>query len=129
VARLGERRTLLLGLFCGAAGMAIYGLAPTGPLFLIGVPVMSLWGLAGPAILGLMSRLVGPSEQGQLQGANTSLTSVAGLLGPGLFAASFSLMLASLPGAAFDLSALILLAALGVAAWATRTPPDAAPPR
>lgn len=129
VARLGERRTLLVGLFCGAAGMAIYGLAPSGPLFLIGVPVMSLWGLAGPAILGLMSRLVGPSEQGQLQGANTSLTSVAGLFGPGLFAASFSLMLATLPGAAFDLSALILLVALGVAAWATRTPPDAAQPR
>jgi DHA1 family tetracycline resistance protein-like MFS transporter len=129
VARLGERRTLLVGLFCGAAGMAIYGLAPTGPLFLIGVPVMSLWGLAGPAILGLMSRLVSPSEQGQLQGANTSLTSVAGLVGPGLFAAAFSLMLTTLPGAAFDLSALILLAALGVAAWATRTPRDAAPPR
>jgi DHA1 family tetracycline resistance protein-like MFS transporter len=125
VERLGERRTLLVGLLCGVAGMAIYGLAPTGPLFLIGVPVMSLWGLSGPAILGLMSRLVSPSEQGQLQGANTSLTSVAGLLGPGLFAAAFSLLLTTLPGAAFDLSALILLGALGVAAWATRTPPDA----
>jgi DHA1 family tetracycline resistance protein-like MFS transporter len=129
VARLGERRTLLVGLFCGGLGMAIYGLAPTGPLFLIGVPVMSLWGLAGPAILGLMSRLVSPSEQGQLQGANTSLTSVAGVLGPGLFAATFSLMLTTLPGAAFNLSALVLLAALGVAVWATRTPPDAGRPR
>jgi len=32
VARLGERATLLLGLLCGALGMAIYGLAPTGLL-------------------------------------------------------------------------------------------------
>ena len=35
----------------------------------LGVPVMALWGLAGPALQGLMSRLVSPSEQGQLQGA------------------------------------------------------------
>jgi DHA1 family tetracycline resistance protein-like MFS transporter len=125
VARLGERRTLLFGLLCGAAGMAIYGVAPSGGLFLIGVPVMSLWGLSGPAILGLMSRLVSPSEQGQLQGANTSLTSVAGLLGPGLFAMAFSLLLGSLPGAPFDLAALILVLALAVAGWATRTSPAA----
>jgi DHA1 family tetracycline resistance protein-like MFS transporter len=129
VARLGERRTLLLGLVCGAAGMAIYGLAPTGALFLIGVPVMSLWGLSGPAILGLMSRLVSPSEQGQLQGANTSLTSIAGLLGPGLFATAFAQLLGPLPGAPFDVSALILVLALGAAWWATRASPDADRPR
>ena len=89
--------------------MAIYGLAPTGWLFLIGVPVMALWGLAGPAIHGLMSRLVGPSEQGQLQGANTSLTSIAGLIGPGVFAVTFRLCSSRLPGAASLLAALILL--------------------
>ena len=61
------------GLLCGALGMAIYGLAPTGRWFWLGVPVMALWGLSGPAIMGLMSRLVSPSEQGQLQGANSSL--------------------------------------------------------
>ena len=41
VARLGERTTLLLGLLCGALGMAIYGLSPTGLLFLAGVPTMA----------------------------------------------------------------------------------------
>lgn len=120
VARLGERLTLLLGLLCGALGMAVYGLAPTGVSFLIGVPVMSLWGLSGPAIMGLMSRLVAASEQGQLQGANTSLTSISGLIGPGLFVVTFSGLLERLPGAAFDLAALILLAALAVAGAATR---------
>lgn len=129
VAKLGERYTALVGLVFGALGMAVYGLAPTGPLFLIGVPVMSIWGLSGPAIMGLMSRLVSPSEQGHLQGANASIMSVAGLLGPGIFALSFSLWLDRLPGAAFDLAALILLAALTVAWLATRTPPSDAPPR
>jgi len=129
VARLGERATLLLGLACGALGMAIYGLAPTGLLFLAGVPTMALWGLSGPAIMGLMSRLVSASEQGQLQGANTSLTSVAGRTGPGIFAVTFSGLLDQRPGAAFDLAALVLLAALGVAWAATRQRPADGPPR
>jgi DHA1 family tetracycline resistance protein-like MFS transporter len=128
VARLGERATLLLGLLCGALGMAIYGLSPTGPLFLLGVPTMALWGLSGPAIMGLMSRRVSPSEQGQLQGANTSLTSVAVLIGPGIFAVTFSRLLERLPGAAFDLAALILLGAFAVAWAVTRRRPAYAPP-
>jgi DHA1 family tetracycline resistance protein-like MFS transporter len=125
VARLGERRALLLGLLCGALGMAIYGLAPTGMLFLIGVPIMSLGGLSGPAILGLMSRRVSDSEQGQLQGANTSLSSVAGLIGPGLFAVTFSASLDRLPGVAFDLAALIVLGSSAVAWVVTRKQPSA----
>lgn len=129
VAQLGERPTLLLGLLCGALGMAIYGLAPTGILFLVGVPVMALWGLSGPAILDLMSRRVGDSEQGQLQGANTSLTSIAGLIGPGLFAVTFSGSLDWLPGAAFDLAAFIVLGSFAVAWAVTRKQPSADPPR
>jgi len=129
VARLGERATLLLGLLCGALGMAIYGLSPTGPLFLLGVPTMALWGLSGPAIMGLMSRLVSPSEQGQLQGANTSLSSVAGLIGPGIFAVTFSGLLEQLACAAFDLAALILLGAFAVAWAVTRRRPRAGRPR
>ena len=70
---LGERRTLLFGLLCGAVGFAIYGLAPTGSLYWSGIPVMAFWGLAGPAAQGLMTRRVGPMEQGQLQGAIASL--------------------------------------------------------
>jgi len=90
---------------------------------------MALWGLSGPAIMGLMSRLVSPSEQGQLQGANTSLSSVAGLIGPGIFAVTFSGLLERLPGAAFDLAALILLGACAVAWLVTRRRPAYAPPR
>ena len=116
VAKLGERCTMLMGLWGGAIGMAIYGLAPTGLLFWIGVPVMSLWGLAGPASQAMMSRLVNPSEQGQLQGANTAIMSIAGLIGPGLFVLSFSHFIEGrgpieLPGAPFLLAAALLFAA------------------
>ena len=76
-----------------------------------------------------MTRRVSVSEQGQLQGANTSLSSVAGLIGPGIFAVTFSGLLEQLPGAAFDLAALILLGACAVALMVTQRQPAYAPPR
>src|SRR5262249_32679387 len=80
VKRFGERTTLLVGLVFGVAGFAIMGLAPTGPVFWLGIPVMAVWGLVNPASQGLMSRRIGPQQQGQLQGANASLTGVANLI-------------------------------------------------
>lgn len=38
VRRFGERRALQLGLGCGATGFLIFGVAPTGPLFWLGIP-------------------------------------------------------------------------------------------
>ena len=132
VARLGERWAMITGLLFGAVGMAIYGLAPTGLWFWTGVPVMSLWGLAGPASQSLMSRLVGPSEQGQLQGTNTALMSIAGIVAPGLFAITFAHFIEpipnrlQLPGAPYLLAALLLIVAAGIAGRATaaRQPVD-----
>jgi len=120
VARLGERWTMIGGLLAGTLGMTIYGLAPTGTVFWLGLPVMALWGLAGPASQGLMTRLVSSSEQGQLQGAGASLTSLSNLLGPGVFAATFASSLSWMPGAPWFLAAAVLVAAAVVAFLATR---------
>ncbi|HEY4156574.1 MAG TPA: MFS transporter [Polyangiaceae bacterium] len=116
VARLGERRALLLGLLFGSVGFAIYGLAPSGALFFLGVPVMAIWGVSGPAIQGLMSSRVGMTEQGKLQGANSSLMGIAELVGPGLYTGAFAYFighgaLLELPGAPFLLAASLLAAA------------------
>ncbi|MCC8427768.1 TCR/Tet family MFS transporter [Reyranella aquatilis] len=127
VGRLGSRLALVAGLLAGALGMSIYGLAPTGPWFWAGVPVMAFWGLAGPALQDMMSRRVGPSEQGQLQGANSASRSIAGLASPGVFAALFALSLDRLPGAAFLLAGLLLVAAAAVAWIATARTRPAAP--
>jgi DHA1 family tetracycline resistance protein-like MFS transporter len=131
VARLGERRALLLGLASGALGMVVYGVAPTGGWFCLGVPVMALWGLPNPAAQGPMTRLVNDSEQGQLQGAGTSMNSIAGLLAPGLFTVTFAHFIGrtpghlDVPGSAFLLAALVLLAAMAAAWFATRPRPSA----
>ena len=44
VRRFGERSALILGLLFGTAGFATYGIASTGSVFLVGVPLMALWG-------------------------------------------------------------------------------------
>ena len=122
VNRFGERRALYLGLACGAAGIFIYGVAPTGPLFWLGIPVMALWGVAGAATQALITRRVSPEQQGQLQGATNSVQSVSQLLGPFLFTLTFAYFIGpqtplKLPGAPFLLAAALLLLALLVSVW------------
>jgi DHA1 family tetracycline resistance protein-like MFS transporter len=119
VKRLGECRTLVTGLLCGCVGFSVYGLASTGGVFWLGVPIVALWGLAGPSLQSLMTQRVQPTEQGRLQGANSSLMGIAGMVGPGLFTDAFARGIAPsgswhVPGASFLLAAgLLVLAAVG----------------
>ncbi len=117
----GERMALLLALVCGAAGFLIFAIAPTGPLSWLGIPVMSLWGVAGAAIQSLMTKRVKPDQQGQLQGATASVQSISQLLGPFLFTLTFAYFISPqtplhLPGAPFFLASSLVLVALAVAA-------------
>jgi DHA1 family tetracycline resistance protein-like MFS transporter len=122
---VGERTALMLGLVFGVGGFLIFALAPNGLIFWLAIPVMALWGLEGPACMALMSRLVGASEQGQLQGANASVTGIANLFGPALFTLTFAFAIGggrefNLPGAPFLIAALLLVAAAFAAWLATR---------
>ncbi len=126
VARFGERRTLLIGLLFGVLGFATFGLAATGLVFWIGVPINSLWGLSNPPMQGLMTRRVKESEQGQLQGALSSLRGIAFMIGPGLFTLTFAGAIspgreARLPGAPFLLASALLAIAVVVASRVTAT--------
>jgi DHA1 family tetracycline resistance protein-like MFS transporter len=125
VARIGDRRALFAGLTFGAIGFALWGLAPTGIFFLAAIPFGSLMGFYGPAAQGLMTHRVSPSEQGQLQGANSSVMGIAGLVGPGLFTWIFAQFIRTggawqLPGAPFFLGSLLLVFALLLAVRVTR---------
>jgi DHA1 family tetracycline resistance protein-like MFS transporter len=125
VRRFGERQTLLAGLLFAFAGFVLYGLAPTGLWFMAGVPLAALGGLSGPAMQGLMTREIGPSDQGKLQGALASIQGVAGLIGPLLFTQVFATAIRAdgpfhLPGAPYLLSALLVIVALLTAMRATR---------
>ena len=123
---LKERRAMALGLTFGGLGFVIYGLAPTGLIFWIGVPVMALWGIATPSLQAMMTKSVDSSRQGRLQGALASLMGMASLIGPTLFTQIFALFIGpeanfKVPGAPFLLAALLVFVAVLVA-WRTTRP-------
>ncbi|MGH8257116.1 MAG: MFS transporter, partial [Steroidobacteraceae bacterium] len=126
---LGERRMILAGVALLIVGYVVFGLAPAGWTFLAGIPFLSLGGLAGPPAQSMITHQVSPSEQGRLQGALTSLQSLAGIFGPALFANVFALFIGShapthrLPGAAFVLAAALAAVALLLTERATRGMP------
>jgi DHA1 family tetracycline resistance protein-like MFS transporter len=131
VAAWGERRALLTGLACGMVGFVIYGLAPEGWMFLAGLPVMAIWAFAMPATQALVTRQVGPDAQGRVQGALSSLGSLAGIAGPAVYTGVFGLFISTraplhAPGAPFLLAGAMLLGALLVA-WRYARAPRAAP--
>ncbi len=128
VAKLGERRSMLAGLMFGTAGFVIYGLARAGWLIFAGIPVFAFIGLFGPSAQGIMTRRVSPTEQGQLQGANSSIMGITGMIGPGLFTLTFATFIGRmrnvhLPGAPFLLAAVLMVGAFVLAWRATRPAP------
>lgn len=121
VKRFGDRRVMVFGLFGGAVGIACMGLAPTGLLFTLAMLPNALWGLAMPTLQSLMTARVSESEQGQLQGANMSVASIAGVLSPMFFGSVYAVTSGDgawiqLPGAALLVAALVLLLA-AVLGW------------
>jgi DHA1 family tetracycline resistance protein-like MFS transporter len=139
VSYLGEAKALLIGLVFGVLGFAIFGLANSGFIFLLGIPVNALWGLAFPSLQALMTRQVGPEEQGRLQGAIGSVQGITGTLAPLLFTQIFAWAIAKdsqIPGIPYLLASLLVGVAFVFARRASRcidaaeqTSPVASPAR
>ena len=124
ISRFGERRTLYIGQFFGALGMGFAGLATSSIFFFLSIPVMMLWTISSPAAQGMMTRRVSESEQGELQGAISSLASLAWIFGPALFTFTFAFFIDqthgwNFPGAPWYLGGFLLFVAMGLA---TRIP-------
>lgn len=116
VKRLGDRMTMVLGLVGGTVGIAAMGWAPDGLMFILAMLPNALWGLAMPTLQSLMTRRVGEDEQGQLQGANMSVASIAGVMSPLFFGWVYSVSVGEkawiqMPGLAFYMAAIVLLLA------------------
>ncbi|MBL6751572.1 MAG: TCR/Tet family MFS transporter [Nevskia sp.] len=122
---LGERGALLAGLGFGIAGFTWFALAPNQWWMWAGLPVFAWMGLFGPGLQSLMSRRVPPQEQGKLQGANSSIVGIAGLVGPLLFTQIFAFAIDkthawSFPGAPFFVAAGLLGLSLALALLVTQ---------
>lgn len=126
VRKLGDRRTLLLGLGFGVASFAVYGWAYRWEWFVAGIAIMSMWGLANAPLQTLMTRRVDATEQGQLQGAITGLRGITGMIGPPFFGWIFSISTAQnssvhFPGSAYFIAAFALAASYLVVVRVTRS--------
>lgn len=115
VQRIGDRKAMILGLVGGSVGLACMGWAPTGLLFTLALVPNAFWGFAMPTIQSLMTRRVSEFEQGQLQGANMSVASIAGVASPIFFGGIYALSVAegravTFSGIAFFIAAAVLLA-------------------
>ncbi len=114
---LGQHKSIYLGLTFYAIGLVLFGVAWKGWMMFAFLVPYCLGGIAGPALQGIISNQVPANEQGELQGALTSLVSLTSIIGPlimnNLFAYSTSGKgLFYLPGAAFYLAAFLVLIGL-----------------
>lgn len=118
--RLGERRTVLIGLTVGAAEYLAYALADKPWMIYAIMFAGGLSYLSGQATQGLLSRQVGDDAQGALQGALTSLASLTGIAGPVVTTMLFSYFTRAgapvkVPGISFFLASFLDIVAVLIA--------------
>jgi MFS transporter, DHA1 family, tetracycline resistance protein len=117
IPKLGNRRSILIGITMYGLGMFIAGMANSSFWMFVCVVPLAFGGLAGPTIQGILSKKVGKDEQGELQGFITSVMSLTAMLGPVLMTTLFAwftdgTISTSLPGAPYFASTLFCVAAL-----------------
>jgi DHA1 family tetracycline resistance protein-like MFS transporter len=115
IPKLGQHKSLYVGLGLSAAGYLLYALATESWMMFAFTIVYCLGGIAGPALQGIISSVVPPNEQGELQGALTSMVSLTTIVGPPLMTNTFAFFTESntpfyLPGAPMLLGAVLTLA-------------------
>ena len=120
ISKFGENKTIYFGMVFYILGLILFGLAPRGWMMFLFLIPYCLGGIAGPALQGIISKQVPDNEQGELQGALTSLMSLTAIIGPlvmnNLFAyATNKNSLIYLPGASFYLAAFLVLIGLFLA--------------
>lgn len=114
IPKLGQKKSVYTGLILNLIGLILFAYASQGwMMYAILIPYC-LGGITGPALQGIMSTQVPVNEQGELQGALTSLMSVTTVLGPLLMNNLFYYFTKKdtpfyFPGAAFIVGAFLLL--------------------
>ena len=128
IPKLGITRAIVIGLLCYAVGFMLFASATTGWMMFAFIVPYTLGGLAGPALQSTIAGQVPANEQGELQGALTSLISATGVVGPLLMTHLFGYFTRPdapvyLPGAPFWLGAVLTLLSTALAVRALRRHP------
>ncbi|HRO70362.1 MAG TPA: TCR/Tet family MFS transporter [Chitinophagaceae bacterium] len=81
---LGNEKSIYVGLLLYTLGLGLFAFATEGWMMFAFLVPYCLGGISGPAIQSILAGHVPPSEQGELQGALTSLMSLTTIIGPPL---------------------------------------------
>ncbi|MFD2932577.1 TCR/Tet family MFS transporter [Spirosoma flavum] len=120
IPKLGQQRSVYVGLLFSAIGFALFAVANQGWMMFAFMAVYAMGGIAGPSIQGIISNQVPDNEQGELQGALTSLTSTTSIFGPLIMTNLFSFFTSPaapiyLPGAPFYLGSVLIIISAALA--------------
>ncbi|MEM7750831.1 MAG: TCR/Tet family MFS transporter, partial [Pseudomonadota bacterium] len=80
--KIGEVRTAYAGFFFNVVSLAILGFITEGWMVYAILPLTALSAILTPALQGLMSNRIPDDEQGELQGAMTSVTAITLIVSP-----------------------------------------------
>ncbi len=90
IPRLGASRSVYVGLGMYSIGFTLFALATKTWMMFVFTGIYCMGGIAGPALQGIISGQVKANEQGELQGALTSLVSLTAIVGPPLMSNTFA---------------------------------------
>ena len=120
IPKLGQQRSVYVGLLFSSLGFALFAFATQSWMMFAFMGIYALGGIAGPSVQGIISGQVPANEQGEVQGALTSLTSTTSIIGPLIMTNLFSYFTATnapiyFPGAPYLLGAILTLVSAGLA--------------
>jgi len=112
--KLGNEKSIYMGLLLYSLGLFLFAFASQSWMMFVFLIPYCLGGICGPALQSVISGNVPSNEQGELQGALTSLISVTSIAGPPMMTGLFSYFTkpgapVHFSGAAFLLGGLLML--------------------
>ena len=118
--KLGNEKSIYLGLLLYTLGLVLFAFATEGWMMFAFLVPYCLGGIAGPALQSTLAGHVPPNEQGELQGALTSLMSLTTIIGPPIMNNLFKYFTTKnapvhFPGISFLLAAVLMLASVLIA--------------
>ena len=120
IPKFGNINSVYFGMFFYIIGLFLFSIANKGwMVFAFAIP-LSLGGISGPALQGIMTNKISDDEQGEFQGGMTSLVSLTAIVGPILMTNLFSYFTSNessiyFPGAPFALAAILSVFGLIIA--------------
>ncbi|WP_212004775.1 TCR/Tet family MFS transporter [Chitinophaga sp. HK235] len=88
--KIGNEKSIYLGLGLYTLGLVLFAFATQGWMMFAFLVPYCLGGICGPSLQSVISGHVPPNQQGELQGALTSLMSLTTIIGPLIMSSTFA---------------------------------------